>query len=837
MMKKGLKITAIVLGVLIALMMVLPFAFRGKIEGLIKAEGNHALNAQFDFKKLHINLFRSFPNASIVLNDFWLKGVNEFENDTLVSAGQVAGTINLFSLFGNNGYEISKVSLKDIQVKAIVLPDGKVNWDIAKSDSTAKGKDTAKDTAESSPFRLQLQGITVDNLNAIYDDRKGNIYAEVLNLTAKGAGDLGSQHTILKWESDIESVTYKMNNIPFLNRASLYTKMDIDADLVNQKYTLQKNEIRLNAIRAGVDGWLSFHNPGIEMDLKLLTADVGFKEILSLIPAIYTKEFNSLHTDGTVTLAAEAKGVMRGDTLPQFNATMDVKNAMFRYPSLPSGVDQINIHASAKNPGGSADLTEITVNPFNFRMAGNPFSAVVEIKSPASDAAFHAEAKGTLDLGKIKEVYPMGEAQLNGIVNANLSIRGRMSYIEKEQYDKLQTAGTADVSNMKLRIKGMPDVLVHKSLLTFTSQYLQLSETTVHIGKNDITADSRLENYMGYVLQGHTLKGTLNMRSNHFNLNDFTSEGSSSSSAGGQATESAAGAAIIVPANVDLSITANMKEVLMDNMTFNNISGNLAVKGSKADMRNLSMNTMGGAAVMNGVYSTVNKKQPELNGNFKMTNIDFAQAYKELNMVRQMAPIFGNLRGQFSGNMHIQTYMNEQMSPLLETTQGNGSLSTKDLNLSDIEILNHIADAVKQPELKHITVKDMTIDVVIKHGRVTTQPFDIRWNAYNLNLSGSTGLDQTIDYKGKIQLPASTGIGKYTSVDLKIGGTFDSPKISVDAASMAKQTVGAVTDQLFDKLGGKSTEDSTVHDKKNELEQTIEDTTDKIKGLFKKKNK
>lgn len=836
-MKKGLTITAIVLGVLLALMIILPFAFRGKIEGLIKAEGNKALNAQFDFKRLSISLFKSFPKASIVLSDFWLKGVNEFENDTLISAREVAGTIDLFSLFGHNGYEISKVSLRDIQVKTIVLPNGKVNWDIVKSDSTAKDKETAKATAESSPFRLQLQGITIDNLNAVHDDQKENRYIEILNLRAKGAGDLARQHTTLKWDSDIESLTYKRNNVPLLNKASLYTKMDIDADLANHKYTLQKNEIILNAIRAGVDGWLAFKHPGIEMDLKLLTSEIGFKEILSLIPAIYGKEFHSLKTEGTVMLAAEAKGVMHGDIMPQFNATMDVKNAMFRYPSLPSGVDQINIHASAKNPGGSADLTEITVNPFNFRMAGNPFSAIVEIKTPATDISFNAEAKGVLDLGKIKEVYPMNDAQLNGVVNTNLSVNGRMSYIEKEEYDKLKVAGTANVSNMKLRIKGMPDILVHKSLLTFTSQYLQLSETTANIGKNDITADSRLENYIGYVMRGNTLKGTLNARSNHFNLNDFADKGNSGASAGEHSTSSSTATAIIVPKNVDLHIVANMKELLMDNMTFNNVNGNVYIKDRKADVRNLSMNTMGGTVVMNGVYSTVNTKRPELNGNFKMAEIDFAQAYKEMNMVRQMAPIFGNLKGRFSGNMHIQTYMGEQMNPLLETTQGNGSLSTNNLNLSGINVLDHIADAVKLPDLKHIMVKDMTINFVINNGRVTTQPFDIRWNEYNLNLSGSTGLDQTIDYKGKIQLPPSTGIGKYTSFDLKIGGTFDSPKVSVDAASMAKQTVSTVTDQLFGKLGDKSSKDSAVHNKKNELEQTIEDTTDKIKGLFKKKNK
>jgi len=275
-------------------------------------------------------------------------------------------------------------------------------------------------------------------------------------------------------------------------------------------------------------------------------------------------------------------------------------------------------------------------------------------------------------------------------------------------------------------------------------------------------------------------------------------------------------------------------------MSFNNINGNLTINGGKADMRNLSMNTMGGSVVMNGYYSTANIKKPELNAGFKMSGINFAQAYKDLNMVRQMAPIFENLKGNFSGNINVQTDLDGQMSPVLPTMQGNGSLSTKDLSLSDVDILNQIADAAGKPDLKNITVKDMTIDFTIKEGRVATKPFDIKWKDYNLNLSGSTGLDQTIAYTGKINLPASTGIGKYTTVDLKIGGSFDSPKVSIDMESMAKQAVDVVKDQALEKLGEKLGlgKDSTGTTNKEDLEKQVkEKATEKALDFLKKKLK
>lgn len=847
-MKKGLKITGIVLGVILLIMLILPFAFQGKIAGIVKTEGNKMLNAQFDFQKLSISLFRNFPQASITLEDFWLKGTGDFANDTLVQAKEVTATVNILSLFGDSGYDISKIFIKDTRLHAIVLENGHANWDIMKPD-TATTTTTPTAETSSSAFKIKLQQFVLENIDLIYDDRQGKTYADIQKLNATCSGDLNSDRTTLQLEAETESLTYKMNGIPFLSNANIAAKMDVDADLTNNKYTLKENTFRLNAIQAGIDGWVALKDPAIDMDLKLNTNEIGFKEILSLIPAIYATEFASLKTDGTASLTASAKGILQGDTLPAFNVDMKVKNAMFRYPALPAGVDQINIDANVQNPGGNIDLTTINIHPFSFRLAGNPFSLTTDIKTPISDPDFKAEAKGMLNLGMIKQVYPLKDMQLNGTINADLKMSGRLSYIEKEQYDQVQASGTIRLTGMKLKMKDMPDVDIKKSLLTFTPKYLQLSETTVNIGKNDMTADSRFENYIGYALKGTTLRGTLNIRSNYFNLNDFMTppNGSASSAASTttsttaptDSTSTATAGIFEVPRNIDFQMDANMKQVLFDKMTFNNMIGKLIVKEGKVDMKNLSMNAMGGNVVMNGYYSTANAKKPEINAGFKLSNISFTQAYKELDMVQKLAPIFESLKGNFSGNINIDSDLDATMSPVLNTMQGNGNLSTHDLSLSGVKAIDQIADAINQPSLKQMKVKDMALDFTIKNGRVETKPFDIKLGDYTLNLSGSTGLDQTIDYSGKVKLPASTGnISKLSTLDLKIGGSFTSPKVSIDTKSMANQAVEAIADEAINKLGQKLGLDSTTTANKDSLKKKVtEKVTEKALDFLKKKLK
>lgn len=825
-MKKGLKITGIVIAVILILLLVLPLAFKGKIETLVKTEGNKMLNGQFDFRSLNISLLRHFPQASLTLEDFWLKGEGDFATDTLVKAGELTATVNLLSLMGSN-YEISRIYVEDTYLHAIVLEDGRANWDVMKTDSTATVEET---TEESSPFAISLKKVKFDNVNLVYDDRQGKMYAELHDLQLTCSGDFASEHSAVELEAETDGVTFQMNGVPFLSNAEIATRMNVDADFANGKYTLKDNMFRLNAIETNLDGWLAMKGEAMDMDLKLNTNSVGFKELLSLIPAIYAKDFEKLKTDGSATLSAYAKGTLQGDTVPQFKADLTVENAMFRYPDLPAGVDKINIKASVENPGGNVDGTVVTVAPLEFNLAGNPFSLTAEVRTPISDPDFRFEANGKIDLGMIKQVYPLEDMQLNGVLQANMKAASKLSYIEKEQYDKVEASGTIGLSGMDLKMKDMPDVNIQRSLFTFTPQYLQLSETTVNIGQNDITADSKFENYMGYVLKGRTLKGTLNIRSNYMNLNDFMSADTTAVAETAAASDSTAaaseGSLLIIPTNIDFQMQTALNKVLFNKMEFSDVKGKLIVKNGEVNMQNLSLNTMGGNVVINGGYSTADVKKPAFDAGLKMTNLSFAQTYKELDMVRGMAPIFENLKGNFSGSMNIKTDLDQTMSPLLETAQGNGSLSTKDLVLSGVPAIDKIADAVNKPELKELKVKDLNLDFTIKDGRVETKPFDIKMGDYNLNLSGTTGLDQTIDYSGKVKLPSSAGsIASLTTFDLKIGGTFTSPTVKVDAKSMANQALQSVGEQVLDKLTNKS---DTASGKK-------ENVVNKVLNIFKKK--
>ena len=143
------------------------------------------------------------------------------------------------------------------------------------------------------------------------------------------------------------------------------------------------------------------------MDLTFNTKKTDFKTILSLITAVYAKNFENEKTSVKFALDGYAKGTYTEPSLPAFGIKLLIENAMFQYPDLPKSVDNINIKIGVSNPGGSEDNTVIDVSQFHVELAGNPVDIHLLLKTTISDPQIDFGIKGEIDLTKLKDVVPI----------------------------------------------------------------------------------------------------------------------------------------------------------------------------------------------------------------------------------------------------------------------------------------------------------------------------------------------------------------------------------------------------------------------------------------------
>lgn len=799
-MKKFVKIAAIAVAVVLAIALLAPIALRGKIADIVKREANAMLAAKLDFEKLDISLLRHFPHASLELKGLTLVGVDRFEGDTIVAARRISVVVNVMSLFGDSGFEVTKVILAEPSVHAHKLSDGAVNWDVMKPSDEPAAETPAEDAGTSS-FRLSVRDFRISDAAIRYEDDSTKMHFSTTPLSLRLRGNLSAERTDLDLRMTAAGMRFVSGGIPLLSDAEAELKAVIDADLENMRFTFSQNTLRLNAITLGLDGWVEMRDDALAVDLKAGSERVQFKDVLSLIPAFYTRDFRNLTAGGELSLGLWARGEMRGAALPAFELKTEVRNGSFQYSSLPKAVTGINIAARVSNPGGVMDKTEVDLSKFGLQMAGNSVAATFYATNLVSDPVFRATADGRVDLGAVREVYPLEKGvELGGLITADLKLAGRMSDIEKNRYEKLGAQGTFVIEGLGLTLPSLPAVHIRRAAATITPSAMTLGEFGLTVGRSDLAANGQLTNYIGYLLRGDRLSGRLYVKSELLDLNEMMDAMPAAEEATAEEAPAEPMRALEVPRNLDLSLNTDLRKVLFEKMTIGEMTGEMSLSGGVLSLDRLALGVFGGRATASGSYSTAaDPARPALKLNANISGASFQKTFEELEMVQRLVPIFAKTGGDYSLALDMRTSLDAAMSPDLQSLNATGEIKSANIHIQNIEAFDALAKALGNDDLRRIEARDVAIRFAIRDGRITTQPFDLRMGGVNINLAGSTGLDQTIDYKAKVAIPGGKTL---QSVGVNIGGTFSSPKITLGVKEAAEEAVKNVIDEQIQKLTG-----------------------------------
>lgn len=807
-MKRFLKITATVVAVVLVVAIVTPLLLRGKIGDIVKREANAMLTARLDFEKLDISLLRNFPNASLNLKGLTLVGTERFEGDTIVAAKRISVVVNLMSLVGDEGFEVRKIILASPALHAHKLADGAVNWDVMKPSEPADT--TAAEESAPSSFRLSVRDFRLTDAVIRYEDDSTGMELRTAPLSLRLSGDMSAESTQLDLDLLAGGVDFTQGGVPLLHDAELALDAEIDADLAEGRFTFSRNTLRLNAIEMRLDGWVQQVGDALAMDVSAGCSEVRFKDLLSLIPAFYKHEFRSLAASGELSMELWARGQMHGAQLPAFELKTEVHNGSFQYSSLPKAVTDINIAAKVSNAGGELDKTEVEISEFGLKMAGNSLSATGYATNLMSDPTFRATLSGRVDLGAIREVYPLEKGiDLAGRIAASMKLSGRMSDVESGRYERISASGSLVVEQLGLHVQQLPEVFIRRAAATISPQAMTLGEFGVTVGGSDLSATGQLTGYLGYLMRGEQLAGRLYVKSDMLDLNEIRAavpaDAEAESAEAEKPAEEAAAApaqAIVVPKNLNLSLNAELKKVLFEKMVITDIAGEMSVAGGTLSLDRLGLQLFGGKASASGRYSTAaDPAHPTLSLAASIAKASFPRTFEEIEAVRQLAPIFEKASGDYSLSIDMRTTLDAAMSPDLMSLTAQGEISSENVSVEGVEVFDKLADLLKNDKLRRIEARDLKIRFSIKDGRVTTEPFDLKMGDVNVNMSGTTGLDRTIDYTAKVTLPAGVG-GVLGAVNVGIGGTFTSPKITLGVQETVEQVVSNVVSEQIDNLTG-----------------------------------
>ncbi len=862
-MKKLLKIFGITLLVLILIIIALPFMFKGKIVEMVKEETNAMLNAKIDFGEFDLGLISTFPNFNFSINDVKVEGVDKFEGVALADVKNLYLKVDLMSVISGEQIDIKSIKITEPKIKAIVLADTTANWDIMKE--TGEEEEEVVEE-ESAPFSLSLKDVSIIDGYVMYKDETMDLVTEIVGLNFNMNGDMTADVTTLNTHSTIDAFNLSMEGMDYMKKAVIVADAAIEADLANSKYTFKENEVKVkvNELILGMDGWLAMPAEDIDMDLKFNAKQTEFKNILSMVPAVYLTDFSTVKTAGKLALDGFAKGTYSETKMPGFGVNLVVKDAMFKYPDLPKSANNIQVDLHVTNPDGDLDKTVVDLKTFHVELAGNPIDANLHVTTPISDANVKAGLMANFNLASLKDVLPAeGNNELNGQVNSDLKIAGRVSAIEQERYEDFHAEGSFGLAEMNYKSDSLPyDVYINAFNLNFSPQHVELSEFDSKIGKSDISANGRIDNIISYVFSDdEELTGTFNVNSTLLDLNEFMSdEEVASSETAAEATEEEPLSVIEVPKNIFFTLNSKFNKVVYDNMDIDQIVGQLVVKDQKVSMNNLAMNLLGGSMVMNGHYETTNPEKPGISYDMDIKNFDIETVSNTFATVQEMAPMAKYAKGAFNTDLKLEGTLDKEMMPDLMSLTGNGSMQTKSVRVDGFKPMEKLADVLKNDKLRGLDVNDTKVTYEFKDGRVHVQPFNVKMGKTTGTVSGSNGFDQSLDYVMKLKVPSAelgagdalnklnsqaAGIGmnlkaaEFIDVDVTIKGTATDPKVGVNLKDVAGSIVDNVKEQVKEQVEEKIDEakDKALEEarkKADQLRAEAKKQADKVRAEGKK---
>ena len=667
LMKKLLKITGITLLVLIALAFLIPVVFKKQIQSLVKKEINKSLNAKVDFSDVKLSLFRHFPRVGIVIEDLSIVGLGEFAADTLISAKKTDGSAGLFNVLKGKDIKISGVTVESPRIHALVNKQGKMNWDIAKANT-----DTSSTTDTSaSAFKMTLKKYEIENGYLLYRDEVANTFSEIYQFDHTGRGDFTADVFTLSTVTNAGSASFTQDGVPYLLNTKTDIETDIKIDNNTNTYTFKSDDILLNNLKLSVDGFIQVVNDStFKMDFTFKSPSNDFKDILSMVPAMYTEDFSTIKTSGKAIFNGFIKGTYTPQQMPAYDINLEVTDGSFQYPDLPKPVKNIQFSLKASNADGQPDNTIVDISKGHLEMDNEPFDFRFIYKNPETTQLIDAAAKGKLDLSQLSKFIKLEDGtRLSGLVWADAFVKGPMKALQ-EQSGAFSAGGFFDIKDLFYADKNFPQPIKNGNIKATLENsggiadktVINISSGHIEVGNDPLDFSLLLRNPVSSVDFSGNAKGRLTLD----NIKQFT--------------ELEPGTSISGILNADLGFTGNKTAIdqkQYDKILLNGTAG-LANVNYKSAEYPTGINITGTQLLFNQKNVTLSN----LGGNYLGTNFTATGVLNNLvGYAMQEQPLTGSININ-ADKMNLNDWMGTSDS----TTATNSTSSEPFLVPADINL-------------------------------------------------------------------------------------------------------------------------------------------------------
>lgn len=753
---KRVFISVIILTILVAggLFGIMHF-YGDEVKQSLLGEINAQMKIEVSVEEIQLDLFSSFPKASLRFKQIASKEKGAMTGNSLVKAGEIALLFNILDIFKGN-YTIEKINLHDAFLNLQVQDDGTVNYKMFHANE-ATGQEVV----------VNLKKVNFKNVVISYIHNPS--MQEYLFRIDRGElnGELSSQTQAFEFDGSVYSTHIKSGKNTFLKNRELTLKTSIVVDKTNHRIEFKKASLKSNGFSFALLGTVDTEKTNKTLDLNIQVERSSLGALMKLIPPEYLKPIADLSINGNVTISAEIKGNFAGDKIPAVKIDFQMEDGEASLTNSKFTLSDVYFQGTFSSDNLSNEKTyRLKLSDMHSSIQGGRIDGSIELLnfiSPQIQTQFQA----TIDLQQLPAYIPMDTiSSLNGKMRVDLTFRNRLKSFRSftiEDFISSQTSGMLELSNMNFQLKNSPHLFEDfNGQFQFNNKDLKIDSFTGFVSGNDFGMEGYFRNILAFIFRpNESIFIAADFTSKNINLDQLLVTGKDQSQ-----ERMRLGVSKWVNYNINFRI---------DNFKFRKFSstqnsGNIVQKNSIIFVNNAGIHSMEGDVLLNG---SINATNDELY--FIKCNADF----QEVN-IRKLFHDFGNF-GQdnltsthLDGTVDAQVEYSSTLTPSLFVNQKSvytlADIHIKNGELIRYEPLGKLSRFVKEGEFEHVKFSALKNQIKIENEVVYIPQMDIESNSMNLKLSGNHTFDNQIDYH--IQLLLSEIIARKEVIEEDLGENF-----------------------------------------------------------------
>lgn len=538
--------------------------------------------------------------------------------------------------------------------------------------------------------------------------------------------------------------------------------------------TFEIENLNANVLENYLKGYFKMSMaPGFPMD-GALQAKFNMADIKKVYPV------DGLVLSGNLLANLQTKGkyIPAKRVFPQTKANISLQNGSIQTKYYPHPIQNIQVNANITNSTASMAGLRVVLKPVSLVFEDKPFSVTADLKN-FNNLEYNIKSHGTLDIGKIYQVFAVKDYNVKGLITTNLSLKGKQSDAMAGNYAKLNNSGSMQVKDIALTSDLFPKPFIIKDgNFSFNQDKMNFDAFKATYGKSVIILNGALTNVLGYASNSKdTLRGNFNFSSSSITADDFMAFSSPSPNVSGKPKNSPSGV-IMVPGNLNLNFSADVKKVKYNGLELNDAKGQMAINNGSIVLKQAGFNLIGAPVTMDATYTSINPKKATFDYHLTATDFDIKKAYDQIKLFRDMATSAKSASGQVSLDYKLSGRLNDNMQPVYPSLKGGGVLSVKKIKLHGFKLFSAVGSKTDHNGLDTGDMSKVNIETTIANNIITIKQTKIKMAGFRLKFDGQVSFDNALNLHFRLGLPPFGIFG----IPMTITGTQAKPNIHLGRA-------------------------------------------------------